>query len=129
MKNQLQQLARRFRSTADKGSHFEKIARTYLTRKGFRKFRHNFRSRFGEIDLIAEDKGTLVFIEVRYRQDLSHGSPLATVNKGKQEKIIMTARYFLQKNGLTNRMPCRFDVIGITGPSDKIQIHWIKNAF
>ena len=113
----------------DKGQFFEVRARDFLYRQGLRDFQLNFRSRYGEIDLIARDKETLVFVEVRYRQDASFGSPVATVTHGKQQKIIRTARYFLQKNGLTNRMPCRFDVVGITGEPGQLEYQWIKNAF
>lgn len=129
MKTALKQLTRKFSSTVKKGNHFEKIARAYLARQGLKNFEHNFRSRYGEIDLIANDHDTLVFIEVRYRSNADHGTPAETVQFAKQIKIIRTARYFLQKRGLTNRMPCRFDVIGISGPTGNTEIHWIKNAF
>ena len=112
-----------------KGGFYEALAGDFLSRQGLKKIRYNYRARFGEIDLIAEDGEVLVFVEVRYRQDAGHGSPAATVDFRKQRKIIRTAQYFLQKYGLTNRMPCRFDVIGITGKPGATEIQWIKNAF
>jgi len=120
----------RFRSnTVNTGRYYEQKAKEYLLKQGLSDFRENFHSRFGEIDLIAKDDDTLVFIEVRYRQYVDHGSALATVTRKKQQKIRMTAQHFLQKNGLTNRMPCRFDVLGMTGQHDKLCIQWIRNAF
>lgn len=112
-----------------KGGYFEARARRFLEQQGLRDFRPNYHSRHGEIDLIARDGDVLVFVEVRYRQAMEHGSPLATVTFRKQQKIRRTAQHFLQKNGLTNRMPCRFDVVGISGSMDEPEFQWIKNAF
>lgn len=112
-----------------KGRYFEDKARRFLQKQGLKDFQANYSSRYGEIDMIARDGNTLVFIEVRYRESSSHGSALATVNFHKQHKIRLTAQHFLQKNGLTNRMPCRFDVVGITGNESKLDFQWIKNAF
>jgi len=116
-------------TTSDKGRLFEILALKFLRKQGLRKFQLNFHSRFGEIDLIAQDADVLVFIEVRYRKNRNHGDAAATVNFSKQQKIIRTAEHYLQKNGLTNKMPCRFDVIGISGSVDALEIQWIKNAF
>ena len=116
-------------TTTGKGRQFEVLARKFLGRQGLKQFQLNFHSRFGEIDLIARDADILVFIEVRYRKNTDHGDAAATVNFHKQQKIIRTARHYLQKNGLTNKMPCRFDVIGISGSVDALDIQWIKNAF
>ena len=114
---------------AGKGSHFEIEARRYLRRRGLRNFQLNYRSRHGEIDLVARDADTLVFVEVRYRQKTSHGGAAVTVDWAKQKKIRRTALHFLQKNGLNNKMPCRFDVVAITGDIDRPEFYWIKNAF
>lgn len=116
-------------TTSGKGKHFEVLALKFLRKQGLRQFQLNFYCRFGEIDLIAQDAGVLVFIEVRYRKNRDHGDAAATVNFYKQQKIIRTAEHYLQKNGLTNKMPCRFDVIGISGSVDALEIQWIKNAF
>ena len=112
-----------------RGRQYEQLARQFLRRQGLRDIRSNFHSRYGEIDIIARDGAVMVFAEVRYRQSNTHGGAIASVTRAKQQKILQTARYFLQINGLTNRMPCRFDVIGITGSKTHPQFHWIKNAF
>ena len=78
----------------------------------------------GEIDLIARDGRYLVFIEVKYRKNLQMGDPLEAVDVRKQQRIYQTARYYLHQKKWEN-IPCRFDVIGITGT----QICHIRNAF
>jgi len=88
----------RFRSnTVNTGRYYEQKAKEYLLKQVLSDFRENFHSRFGEIDLIAKDDDTLVFIEVRYRQYVDHGSALATVTRKNNKKIRMTAQHFLQK--------------------------------
>lgn len=139
MMKTLKTLVSRSVSTVSTGKYYEAKARDYLRKQGLKEFQFNFHSRYGEIDLIATDKDTLVFIEVRYRKNQDHGGALATVNIHKQKKIIKTAQHFLQKKGLTNKIPCRFDVIGITGKVtdraysmesiDNLEFQWIKNAF
>jgi len=128
MKNVKSGLGRHL-TTTGKGKQFEVLARQFLRKQGLKQFQLNFHSRFGEIDLIALDADVLVFIEVRYRKNTDHGAAAATVNFHKQQKIIRTAQHYLQKSGLTNKMPCRFDVIGISGSVDALEIQWIKNAF
>ncbi len=72
----------------------EDIALNYLSQKGYRLITSNFHSRFGEIDLILKDKGTLVFVEVKARYDTSYGTPQEAVTPWKIKKIIKTAQYF-----------------------------------
>lgn len=90
----------------------------------------NFQSKTGEIDLIMKDQDMLVFVEVRYRAALEHGTPVATVTAGKQRKLIRTASFFLQQQ-FGDRWPaCRFDVVGISGDlGNAPQIEWIPSAF
>lgn len=112
-----------------RGQQFERLAGKHLQQHGLSLVATNIHSRYGEIDIIARDGDCLVFVEVRFRAGTSHGSPAATVTPAKQEKIRRTALHFLQKHGLTNRMPTRFDVVGITGSLEQPLIRWIKNAF
>lgn len=129
MKETLSGLFRRPRGRREKGAYFETLARDFLAAQGLTDFQSNYLGRCGEIDLIARDGEYLVFVEVRYRQASAHGSPVATVTRHKQEKIRRTALLFLQKHGLTNRMPCRFDVVGIIEGTGGPEFRWIKNAF
>lgn len=106
------------------GQEQEKLAAKYLEEKGYEILERNYRIRTGEIDLIARDARYLVFIEVKYRKNLQMGDPLEAVDVRKQQRIYQTARYYLHQKKWEN-MPCRFDVIGITGT----QICHIRNAF
>ena len=82
----------------------------------------NFRCKGGEIDLLMQDKNTLVFIEVRKRADKEYGGAAASVTSAKQQRLIAAAQYYLQR--YTMLPPCRFDVIAIDG----VDICWLKNA-
>ena len=106
------------------GSLYERMASDYLKGLGYEILEQNYRIRTGEIDLIAKEKDQIVFVEVKYRKDGRMGDPLEAVDGRKQKKIYQTARYYVHQKGY-EAMPCRFDVIGITGT----QIHHVKNAF
>lgn len=116
--------------TRSTGTTHEEYAKEFLQSGGLKPLVSNFYSRFGEIDLIMLDHTTLVFIEVKYRNNSSFGTAIASVTRPKQKKIIKTARFFLSQNKKYNEWNCRFDVIGIDEKQDgKKHIHWIKNAF
>jgi putative endonuclease len=122
-------------TTKQKGDKGESFAEAYLLNQGLRTVAKNFRYKTGEIDLIMEDNQHLIFVEVRYRKNIHHGSGSETVDYKKQQKLIKTASYFLQKHGLTESRACRFDVVGISGslsaqPTvNATNIEWLKNAF
>lgn len=110
--------------STDIGKKFEDKAVNFLENLGYRILDRNFRTRRGEIDIIALDGKTLVFVEVRFRKDSSFGTPQETVNKAKIKKIISAAnRYISMKN--LDFQDIRFDVIAI----DLKGINHIKNAF
>ncbi|SDZ93197.1 YraN family protein [Microbulbifer marinus] len=111
------------------GARMEEAAARYLQAAGLTLIERNFRSRRGEIDLIARDEDTVVFAEVRYRRSDRFGSAGATVDARKQQKLLATAHSYLQQKKLD--CPCRFDVIAIDGATDGEgqNIQWIKNAF
>ena len=113
-----------------RGNSAEALARSHLIHQGLDFFQANFRCKTGEIDLIFWDQQTLVFVEVRFRQDLSHGSPLDTITLAKQRKIKRAAQFFLQGQFGDHWPPCRFDVVGISGQlgSDPT-VDWIQHAF
>jgi putative endonuclease len=73
-----------------------------------------------------QQKETLVFVEVRYRQSSHFGSAAESVTVSKQRKLLLTAKHYLQKSGMDR--PCRFDVVGIGGKK-QTEIEWIQNAF
>ena len=96
----------------EKGKKGEDAAAEYLQSLGFEILERNFRLAGGEIDIIAEESGTLVFIEVRSRQGTRYGLPQETVNYLKQHKVRKMAAFYLKTKGLWDKN-CRFDVIGV----------------
>ncbi|WGL17952.1 YraN family protein [Microbulbifer bruguierae] len=111
------------------GTKMEGLAEQHLIAAGLRIVERNFRGRFGELDLIARDGNTLVFVEVRYRRNRMFGGAVASVDFRKQRKLIATANGYLQYRRLD--CPCRFDVISIElgGRAEDLKIDWIQNAF
>jgi putative endonuclease len=92
------------------GQSAENLAEQMLRKKGYRILERNFRLAGGELDLIAEDHGTLVFIEVKARRGENFGGAPYAITTRKQQQIIKLAQCYLSKHGLTNK-PCRFDAI------------------
>lgn len=111
------------------GAQWEKAAEYFLHKHGLKLLQRNFRSRFGEIDLIMEDDRTVVFVEVRFRKCRQHGSGADSVTFHKQHKISRTALWYLAKNPRRATQVCRFDVISIGSEKTEYTIDWIKNAF
>lgn len=116
-------------NTGHCGRYAEEIACRYLQKAGLKLLTRNFRCLLGEVDLVMESKTHLIFIEVRYRQYLSFGGPLESVNLAKQQKLRQTARYYLQRYQLTDRVGYRFDVVALTGSLNSAYIQWVQDAF
>ncbi len=111
------------------GNQYEKIAGKFLESQGYQILCYNFRCHMGEIDIIAKCEEELVFVEVKYRKNLSMGSPLEAVGVSKQKVISKCARYYMVTH-YKYEVSSRFDVIGITGAGEnKSNINHIKNAF
>jgi putative endonuclease len=108
----------------EKGNCGEQLAIKHIEKLGYTIVDTNYTSRFGEIDIIATDKNTTVFIEVKYRKNLKKGRPIEAVDYYKQKKIIRVAMSYAQKKKLYES-PMRFDIIEVIG--DKVRI--VKNAF
>ncbi|WP_026487242.1 YraN family protein [Caldanaerobius polysaccharolyticus] len=109
----------------------ERIAESYLVQMGYTILERNFRQRGGEIDIVAQDDGTICFIEVKTRTGDAFGAPSEAVDIRKRAKISHMAMAYLYKNKLHNR-PCRFDVVEIwlSGQSGEVKrINLIKDAF
>jgi putative endonuclease len=110
------------------GKQGEENAVHYLKRMGYRILERNYRSGRGEIDIIAEDGGVLVFIEVKKKIHEGFGSPESWVDRKKQAQIgKVAAGYLIEKDREDD--PCRFDVIAITQKKDSNEIHHIEDAF
>jgi putative endonuclease len=84
----------------------------------------NWRCRLGEIDLIAEDRGVVVFAEVRMRRAFTFGGAGESVTAAKRARLIAAARLYLSRRA---EAPCRFDVFLVDGPAGDVK--WIRDAF
>lgn len=115
----------------EKGKAGEDMALGVLKKNGYRIIERNYRCRYGEIDIIAKDGDTIVFVEVKTRSSSSFGPPKASVDHRKQRHIIKAATEYLARCGLTDR-DARFDVVGIElkgGEGGGYSSELVKNAF
>ena len=110
------------------GKKGESIAVRYLKKQGYKIVDQNYRSKAGEIDIIARDKKTLVFVEVKTRRSRSFGSPKWAVTPKKQKAISMAALYYLKMTNQTGAN-ARFDVVSILAQGEVPQIELVRNAF
>ena len=110
------------------GKKGEELALAQLKALKYRILERNFKCRLGEIDIIARDKNTLVFIEVKTRATKDFGGPAAAVNERKQRQLSKVALTYLNQKNL-HHVPARFDVVAIEliPPSPRIEV--IRNAF
>ena len=108
------------------GKYGEELACKYLERKGYVVLERNFYCKQGEIDIIAKDENTIVFLEVKTRRNLKYGIPAEAVDKLKQSHIFSAAKYYLYKNRMQKAL-IRFDVIEVYLRSEKVFINQIKN--
>jgi len=116
-------------TTRQRGSHWELAAESFLNHRGLKTLRRNYLARVGEIDLIMLDGDTLVFAEVRFRENDAWGSGAQSVTRTKQQRIIRAARRFLSRHPDRSQQTCRFDVISIGAREGRILYDWIQNAF
>jgi len=113
---------KRSRSRQQAGAAAEERAAQLLEEHGLRVVARNFRTRFGEVDLIARDGDTLVFVEVRLRARADYGGAAASITRTKQRRIIAAARLYLRRAPAS---ACRFDAVLLCADD----IEWIPGAF
>ena len=114
------------RSVGERG---EAIAEAYLRGQRFAILEKNYRGRTGEIDIVARERDTIVFVEVKARRNLAYGLPQLAVTAFKQRQISRTALTWLAHHKKANAL-ARFDVIAILAPDREVpQIEHIRNAF
>jgi putative endonuclease len=106
----------------------ETLAAMALEKNGYRILTRNYRTPFGEIDLIARHGECLVFIEVKLRRNFCYGTPLEAVTRTKKERLRLSAQHYLQEQG-TPEIMVRFDVIAITLERGRAEIEIISGAF
>ena len=110
------------------GNTAEDLASAHLTRAGLRILTRNYRVRGGEIDCIALDGETLVFVEVRLRRNARYGGAAASIGARKQQRIIHAAQCYLARFPRQAQRPCRFDCL-LLDQLDPAHLEWIKDAF
>ena len=110
------------------GKSGEAAAVRFLKKNGYKILEQNYRTQLGEIDIIAKDRQTIVFIEVKTRRSLEYGSPKRAVTPKKRRNISMTALYYLKVNNQSHA-EARFDVVTVFSRGGQIDIDIIKNAF
>lgn len=114
-------------STIRAGKLGEQIALKILRRKGYKILQQNFRSKFGEIDIVAEDRGALVFVEVKTRWSKKYGNPEEAVTPWKLRAIAKTGDYYKATHPKTPEL-MRVDVVAIKIEGRKARARLIRNA-
>jgi putative endonuclease len=111
------------------GKEGEDRAARFLMKQGYRIIERNFRTRSGEIDLIAMHDGTVVFIEVKTRTSDAFGAPELAVNPRKQQRMVKAALGYIKYKKL-HQVSCRFDVVAILAAAHtEKEVEHIQNAF
>jgi putative endonuclease len=113
----------------DLGAAGEDAARRFLRREGFRIIAKNYRCPLGEIDLIALDGETIVFVEVKTRSSDDTADPENSIGSRKQTQLTRVARYWLHQHRYPDR-PYRFDAVSVVlGPDRRPEVRRIEDAF
>ena len=110
------------------GAEGERAAEKFLRRQRYTIVQRNYRCPLGEVDLIALDRSTVVFVEVKTRTQPGFCSPLEAVDLRKQHQIRRAAQHYLSKHRLHDR-DARFDVVGVWWDNGRMQCELVKNAF
>lgn len=106
----------------------EDLARVELERLGYQILDRRYRSRYGEIDLIARDGPTVVFVEVKTKTDSRFGDPAEMVTAQKQRRLVSMAEEYASGHQL-HATPCRFDVVAVDASMQPARITVYKDAF
>lgn len=111
------------------GDRGEKMARKFFQDRGFIIVAHNFRSRWGEIDLVLRHERAFRFVEVKFRRSLEYGSPQEAVVRAKQRKIRQAALYWLRLRQLPMDSDIHFDVLAIREIRGQVNLEYLEDAF
>lgn len=110
------------------GVRGEVVAEQHLRRRGYVIVERNFRCPLGEVDLIALDRGTVVFVEVKTRRDASFGAPIEAIDGRKRRRLQRAAQVYLNRKRLNERL-ARFDVVAVDWSGTDPSCELIVNAF
>lgn len=115
-----------WRNNTEKGQYYEIKAESFLKGHGLKPITRNYWCKLGEIDLIMQDKDTVVFIEVKYRKSQQYGGALHALTFAKKTKLKKAIQHYIQHHQLQNNA-LRVDFIAING-QNPYQFNWIKNV-
>lgn len=110
-----------------KGKKGEEYTAEWLIRQGFSLLEMNYRTRFGEVDVIAENESYILFVEVKTRKKSSMYAPQEAVTAAKQRKILLAAQEYLMEHDVKKQ--ARFDVAAVIAGDDIESFEYIENAF
>lgn len=111
------------------GKVAEELAAAELYKLGYQILVSNYNCKHGEIDIIAQEADSLVFVEVRCKRTTTYGSPAESITAAKQQKIALTAQHYLQEHNIQD-INCRFDVVEVVVVNGNLIVsEIIRNAF
>lgn len=110
------------------GRRGEDLAAAQLVRDGYRVLDRNYRCRLGEIDLVARDGESVVFVEVKTRSSRAFGTSAEAVSPSKQARLLRLADCYLRERGMDSP-PCRFDVVAVDAAQEPPLVEVIRDAF
>ena len=119
-------------SNRETGAVGEALARRYLEREGYEVLERNYRTRYGEIDLVVRRGGALVFIEVKARRGTGYGEPLEAVTPRKQEQVRLMAEQYLAEKGpefVGGFEEMHFDAVGVLAGPGAHDVRHVEDAF
>lgn len=112
-----------------RGAAAETLAAQHLAKHGLSVLARNVRCRGGEVDLVAQDGRTIVFVEVRLRSHAGFGGAAGSITAAKQARVILAAQYWLAGAGRRYAgQPCRFDAV-LLDALDAGRVEWLRGAF
>jgi len=115
-------------TTREKGRDAERLAETWLARRGYVVLDRNHATRGGEVDLVCRDGRVLCFVEVRSRADQGHGAPEETVDRRKALRVVAAATDWARRHGALDD-DIRFDVVAVTGSGEGQGFELVQGAF
>ena len=119
-------------SRRETGALGESVALAYLVERGYKLVRRNYRTRYGEIDLILRAGGVLVFVEVKARRGMGYGDPLEAVTPAKQGRVRLMAEAYLAEQGpefIEAFEEIRFDAVGVVVGAGGNEVRHVEDAF
>ncbi len=109
------------------GQRGERHAENHLKRQGLRPLARNWHCRHGELDLVMADRDWVVFVEVRLRAATRFADGIDSIDQAKRRRLVRAAAHFLARHADLAERPCRFDVVAIDGPDQRLT--WTRHAF